>query len=75
MKLWLITRIDKEDIGWDEYIGFVVAAENETEARGLITRSADEGDIWNSQLKTICREIAPQTSEPAGIVLDSFRAG
>jgi len=73
-KLWLLTRADEEKIGWDEYIGFIVSADNETEARQLITRPADEGDIWENELDTVCREIAPQTDEPKGIVMDSFNA-
>lgn len=68
MKLWLLTRIDDSKIGYDEYLGFVVRAETEEEAR-KISRYAidDEYAQW------LCKEITVE-GDPE-VILDSFNAG
>jgi hypothetical protein len=73
MKLWLIERIGKVD--WDQHIGFVVRASNESEARALADSkscSDEKGDFLNQE-KSFCIEI-PQDGE-AGLILDSYKAG
>jgi hypothetical protein len=72
MKLYLIERTG--NIGYDEYIGFVIAAENEAEARTIAAyNSGDEGaEIWKT---APIRCIADVTGETPGVVLESFNAG
>jgi hypothetical protein len=72
MKLYLIERIDP--IGYDEYIGFVIAAESEAEAREMAAYlPGDEGaEIWKT---APIRCIADVTGETPGVVLYSFNAG
>lgn len=75
MKLYLLRRMDS--VGYDEYIGFVVSADNETEAREIASEQfADEGkDKWHSQLDVSATLIALNSTQPKGIVLESFNAG
>lgn len=74
-KLYLLKRMN--DIDWDEYIGFVIAADTETEARDLAAQeAADEGEkVWGSQLECSCTLLAISTKHEKGIVLGSFNAG
>lgn len=76
MKLYLLTRNDKT--GYDEYLGYVIAADNETQARDIAAaNAADEGvEVWNSQLDCNVTLLAiNSTKREAGIVLESFNAG
>lgn len=76
MKLYLLTRNDKT--GYDEYLGYVIAADTETQARDIAAaNAADEGaEVWNSQLDCNVTLLAlNSTKREAGIVLDSFNAG
>ena len=74
-KLYLLKRMDS--VGYDEYDGFVVAADTETEARDFAAKeSADEGaGVWNSQLDCSCTLLALSSKHSKGIVLGSFNAG
>jgi len=73
MNIYLLERTGR--VGYDEYEGFVIAADNETEARSLCD-SADEGDIWGNQLDVTCTLIGIANDGVAkGIVLGSFNAG
>lgn len=74
-KIWLLERED--DIGWDEFRGFVIAANTEGEARDIAALNhADEvPETWQGQLTCTVRCIADNTDEPNGIVLESFNAG
>ena len=69
-KLYLLRQVNP--VGYDEYVGFVVRASSEEEARSLCKR-ADEGDIWSDPKLTTCEEI-PLVGE-AEIILESFNAG
>lgn len=71
-KLYLLKRINR--LGYDEYDGFLISADSESEARSLC-KYADEGDIWGDSSEVSCKEVAPYTEEPKGIVLERFNAG
>lgn len=76
MKLYLLKRTD--GTGYDEYYAYVIAAENETQAREIAAgNAADEGEaVWHSQLDCSVTLLAlNSTRREAGIVLDSFNAG
>lgn len=75
MKLWLLNRTD--NIGYDEYAGYVIAAETENEARLIAAvNHADEGsEVWEGQLTCTAECIADATNREAGIILESFNAG
>jgi len=73
MNLYLIDRIGH--VGYDEFDGFVIAAESETEARSLCNQ-ADEGDIWGNQLDATCELIGTaKDGTNKGVILESFNAG
>ena len=74
-KLYLLKRMDR--VGYDEFDGFVISADTETEARDFaIQEAADEGDeVWSSQLDVSCTLLALNTKHDKGIVLGSFNAG
>lgn len=76
MKLYLIRRPEDDRIGWDEYLGFVIAALGAQAARGYAAaRAADEGrDTWYA-VDTTCILLAEHTDHSEGIVLGSFNAG
>lgn len=63
MALWKIERTD--DIGWDEYIGYVVRAKTEEEARNLVG--------WTNKSRADCSRLNPRGK--AEILFDSFNAG
>ena len=68
MKLFLLTRTD--DVGYDEYDSFVIAAHTEYEAREM---AAWEGVIT---APPTCRVVGQAGNDiPPGVVLGSFRAG
>lgn len=71
MKVYLLTRIGK--IGYDEYDGKVIVAENEDEARIIANiRTGDEGKIWEDPTKVVIVEV---NAKYTSIVLTSFNAG
>ena len=73
MNIYLLERTGR--VGYDEYDGFVIAADTETEARSLCD-SGDEGDIWGNQLDVSCTLIGEASENwERGIVLGSFNAG
>lgn len=73
MKLYMISRT--EDIGYDEYDSFVIAAESQEQARQIAAdANGDEGRApWLDSTRSICREIDAKSEK--GIVLRSFQAG
>jgi len=75
MKLWLIERDADDDIGWDEFRGFVIAAEDEEAARKCaMERPGDEGaDVWKKATCQLIGEANERVS--AGVVLSDFNAG
>lgn len=71
MKIWILRR--KDQIGYDEYDGKVVVAEDEWRARDIANRRVgDEGRIWDDPTIVICDEV---DNDIEGIVLASFCAG
>jgi len=72
--LYLIKR--KDEIGWDEYCGFVISAKTPREARQTAShRACDEGfETWLSSDLSSCQKIGTTHRRP-GILLDSFNAG
>ena len=80
MNLYLIKRFHEDDsLGYDEFAGFVIAAETEWVARRIAAdRSAMEGrEIWLSICGPVSsiELIASDVSLPEGMVLADYRAG
>jgi len=82
MNLYLIKRTD--EIDYDEYAGFVIAAEGEKQAREIAAkRSFCEGkDIWLDTFDgnyytpmVLIKMLASDVSLPEGIVLSDYKAG
>jgi len=72
VNLYLLTRAD--DAGYDEYVGFVVAAPSEGAARKTVQSWAKEPEgTWSREAK--CARIGRAARGVQGILLDSFRAG
>lgn len=72
MKIFVLHRLD--DIDWDEYIGFVVCAEDEIEARKLaIERDSCSRSLWLDHARASCIEITHDSEK--GIILESYNAG
>lgn len=69
MNIYLIERTD-ENIGWDEYIGFIICAKSKKEAKSLML-SADEINcaVWK------ITKVGVTQYKKAKILLDSFNAG
>ncbi len=63
-----------EDVGWDEYRGFVVAAEDEAEARRIAQDRADEFDTGQDFLTNGTCEMIGVASGYAtsGIILSDY---
>jgi hypothetical protein len=72
MKLWLM-KADPSRVGWDHYLGFVVRADTEEEARHLANMEASE-DVWSAAGWCECVHIGDGEGE-ACVLLDSFKAG
>ena len=76
MKLWLLKRTT-EDPGWDEYLGFVVRALDDEEARRIASEytNGDEGkQTWMDPSQVRCEYLGEGPGD-GGVVLDSFMAG
>ena len=73
MNLYLIQR--EGPIGYDEYAGFVIAAERNGQARAMaIDQASDEGHApWVKAVCTQIGEAAPY--DVPTIILRDFRAG
>jgi hypothetical protein len=69
MNNYLIYRTD-DDIGWDEYIGFVVCAKDKRQASKFI-KQADERDFVVWKIKNIGESVYKKPR----ILLESFNAG
>lgn len=77
MILYLLERSRISAAGYDEAMGFVVAASNPDEARELASKQAgDEGAAaWLAPSLTTCREIGSGETQTSGVILRSFNAG
>ena len=75
MNLYCISRQGVWE--YDEYDGFIVAAETEASARAFCNAMpGDEGRIWEDDTKTTCEYIGTaHENVKSGIVLGSFNAG
>ncbi len=74
MKLYIITA--KQDVGWDEYAGFVLYARSPKDARKLAATETEdrEKNTWlNPRLSTL-KELS-STSKNEGVVMYDFKAG
>lgn len=77
MKLYIVKRIGDTD--WDQYEGFVVAANSPAEARKLCADvikgnyNNSDAKTWSDPEQTTCKVLKPGL-EPR-IVLDSYKAG
>lgn len=77
MNLWLLKRTT-EDTGYDEFLGFVVAAESEERCRALVSESSygDEGKAtWLDPSQSRATQIGTAAQAEERIILDSFQAG
>ena len=76
MKLYLLERVEQAD--WDQYDGFVIAAESPEAARILANREVTEYDNcdWTNEDQVSCRRIA-ETSIffQETVVISDFNAG
>lgn len=77
MNIYLLKRDNK--VGYDEYDGFVIAANTEDEARQMAAEeAADEGkNIWLSPVSDDVRVVKIGINDYPNpeIILDSFNAG
>jgi hypothetical protein len=75
-KLYLVTRIKEDDYGYDDYIGFVVSAENEEQAITLTTTEYGyRHSGWPVAERLKAKLIGYSLLDEIGIVFDSFNAG
>jgi hypothetical protein len=77
MNIYLLSRIDEESIGWDEYIGFVIAANDEEQARSLAStyKYGDEGpQTWTDPSQSRCERVGSSDAPDAYVILESYRA-
>lgn len=94
MKLFLLQQnVDTDNYrrlgaGYDEMVGFVIAAETPHQARNIAQKSGGDEVLWDgldkkekgivfweSPEKATCRVIASETSESEGVVLGSYNSG
>ena len=70
--LYLVKRIGLA--GYDEYLGFVVRAAHESEARSIAS-GVDDHDalVWVNGTTSTCVAIDPDG--PSGVILGSYRHG
>ena len=73
MNIYHITRKCEGNVGYDEYVEYVVVAESERWASSQCEH-ADEGDIWKDESKTDCVVIGTGDG-PERVVAASFNAG
>lgn len=62
----LETNKNKKLIGWNAEVFFVIAADDETEAREIASREdvlESTKHVWKNADKTVCRRIGPATAE------------
>ena len=78
MNLYLLTRPEDGQAGWDEYVGAVVAARTAEDARHTHPRGGEqvaEFNTWIPPDKVIVRLIGiADPSVAPGVVMDSFNA-
>ena len=72
LSLWLLERPHPD---LDEISAFVICAPNEDAARLVAVQNCglEGGPAWASNAKSSIRQIATETSEPAGVVLRANR--
>jgi hypothetical protein len=73
MRLWLLQRTDR-DAGWDEYLGFVIAAHTRDRAREMAKEHSSES-WWLDPSQTSIEDIGEAAFPEDRMVLDSFKAG
>lgn len=72
MNLYLLSRTDQ--VGYDEYDAFVVAANDELEAKLFLAQKYDSDDEWSDKVEVKAIGITGKYTEPTEI-LGSFNAG
>ena len=73
--IWLLKRLDKSAIDYNEYLGFTIVAETEAEARNLASRYASEDrNTWLSPTLSSCTPLGIANG-PTPRILSSFLAG
>jgi hypothetical protein len=76
MKVYLITL---NEYDYDEYIGFVVVAENANKALKYLKEKFPEENGWNPTAEWSkgykVKEIKPDKYKETEVILDSFNAG
>lgn len=77
MKLYLVLA---NNYSWDDYIGFVIRAKNETHAREIAAGKDDNwrgtpGIKWMKPEKVSVVALSKVKTPGGGIILDSFHAG
>jgi len=70
--IYLLTRLD--EVGYDEFDGWVIRAKSEEEARKLANECCgNEGEMWNDKDMVACILVEPDGD--ADVILSSFNAG
>jgi len=63
-----------DQIGWDEYVEKLVAANSPERAREIANENTgDEGKIWTDATMVTCEELKLPSDE--GAIIESFNAG
>lgn len=80
MAIYVLTPAEGIDFGYDNYDGFVIRAQNETEARRLACYLAvkdnlyrDKANWWLDADKATCKEVPPEGGSEC--ILASFHYG
>ncbi len=76
LKLYLVNRIDENSYEYDDWIGFIVNAENEEQSIALTTSRFNYAHSgWPSADKLKSTLIGISLLNEIGIVFDSFNSG
>lgn len=73
LTLFLLERGPRASVGYDEYLGFVVRAIDETMARAIVLQREPDAK-YLKRMHCTPIGVAP-LGAPSGIVLESFNAG
>ncbi|QNM43760.1 hypothetical protein [Shouchella clausii] len=77
MKLFLVTRSNKDAIDYDEYDSFVIRAEDEKGVREVLRGIKDELTVFGNEVDYIDKMLISELDHSGrqGIICASFNAG
>lgn len=74
LNLYLLTQ--NKNTGWDTYLGFVIAAKSELQAKEMSIKESGGAGMWVSNLQDIkCKYIGEYKYKTPKVILESFNAG